>query len=227
MLCPVCSGTGKKWGYLLELCLLCNGSGRLPDERTSLPTCPSCDGTGRKGGHLYRLCPVCQGWGRLPPEQEAVREPEGPLVVFLEEGKLRSANLEPAAIFRPLKGRIRICDPYFGIGTLLRLDLLTHCDEIMFLTQKCDEKEEAIVSRAIAEFTKDCPGAKFRRYGGKDLHDRFLLVDDELILFGQGLKDIANRESFIIRLQRTCAGDIIDTVRKTFDERWKEADPSQ
>ena len=60
-------------------------------------------------------------------------------------------------------------------------------------------------------------------HSGRDIHDRFVLSDDELILLGHGLKDIGSKDSFIIRIGRDLAGDLIDTVHDSFETKWQQA----
>ena len=67
MNCPPCKGSGRKWGTLATMCVLCRGTGTLPDDRISQPDCRSCRGSGRAFATLARSCDICGGWGRLPP----------------------------------------------------------------------------------------------------------------------------------------------------------------
>jgi len=44
-----------------------------------------------------------------------------------------------------------------------------------------------------------------------------------MFLLGHGLKDIGGKESFVIRLNKELAPNLIKDVRSKFDERWKLA----
>jgi hypothetical protein len=50
-----------------------------------------------------------------------------------------------------------------------------------------------------------------------------VLYEDEIILLGHGLKDIGTKDSFIVRIGREVASDLIDTVRMSLDEKWQNA----
>ncbi len=255
MQCPPCKGTGKGWGVYPSDCELCHGEGILPDTRIDMPICHHCNGTGRKEGIYPRLCPKCGGWGRrerkpvaVDPLQPAtptsssksveslvlqlgVRpppptpDPQQTIVVQIDAGKPRTAHLEVAKLLQPLMGEVRICDPYYGTGSLLRLDELAKAKAIRFLTQKADSREQTLLPKAIQEFVRERPQFEFRRHGPNDLHDRFIITDDCLILLGHGLKDIGNKDSFVVKLDRGLAADVIDNVRASFDARWLAATP--
>ncbi|HUX87586.1 MAG TPA: hypothetical protein VMW65_11335, partial [Chloroflexota bacterium] len=105
----------------------------------------------------------------------------------------------------------------------LRLDLLEHCSPIRFLTRQPDPNETQTLPRALSEWKREHGDVEFRRHTGRDLHDRFVLSDDELILLGHGLKDVGNKDSFIIRIGRDLADDLIDTVRSSFESKWQAA----
>jgi len=145
------------------------------------------------------------------------------MVVFIEAGKPRTAQLRLEEIFAGMAGEVRICDPYYGSKSLYRLDLLKHCKPIRFLTQKPDANETATLQAALRVWKQEHGSVEFRQHSGRDLHDRFLLSDIELILLGHGLKDIGNKDSFIIRIRRDLAGDVIETLQDSFDTKWQAA----
>jgi hypothetical protein len=215
MVCTTCSGTGK-FPNLHSVCPVCKGRGQLPNDRQSSQICLTCSGTG-KFPSLKEICPVCEGRGRIPTESE------GPMVIFIEAGSPRTAHIELKVLFGKLQGLVRICDPYYGTGSLLRLDLLTHCASVRFLTKNPDSKEKLIIGKAITEFVAQYPQFEFRTHLGGDLHDRFVLTDRELIILGHGMKDIGGKDSFIIILKRELANDIIDQVKESFDQKWSKA----
>jgi hypothetical protein len=133
--------------------------------------------------------------------------------------------LELAKLFQSLTGEVRICDPYYGTGSLLRLDELKAAKSVLFLTQKPDSKDKPHLPRAIKEFITERPNFEFRQHNGSDLHDRYIVTEDELILLGHGIKDIGGKESFVVRLGREIAGDVIDSTRSSFDQKWVKGKP--
>ncbi len=171
---------------------------------------------------------VVRTWGtRLLKYFDRLQESmvEGPVIAFVEAGKPRTAHLKLASFFQKLTGDLRICDPYYGSGSLLRLDELVQCSSVRFLTHAGDASEKSTLPRALTEYTKEHKNIEFRRYNGSDLHDRYVLTDEELMLLGHGLKDIGNKDSFIVRINRELASDLLDDLRDSFDAKWKNAQP--
>jgi hypothetical protein len=223
MKCPACEGKGKHHYYVNSLCGICKGVGSLPDERLNNPVCAPCNGTGRHHYYVNSYCTVCDGWGRLPIPVNYATPKTGVIVTMVEAGKPRTAHIELQALLHQIKGIVRVCDPYYGTGTLYRLDLLSRCSEVRFLSRTPDSSEKAILPRAISEFRKEHPNVLFRCSVSTDFHDRFILSDDEIIVLGHGLKDLGNKDSFVIRLPLDFAHDIIDATRNTFNDRWQHA----
>lgn len=221
--CKPCQGTGKAYGYGLGVCTACDGRGSRPRDRQRTDPCAWCGATGLNPATGSDRCSLCDGFGlRYPPDWEA--NEDGPLVWFVQAGKPRTAHLLLKDVFTKLSGHIRICDPYYGKGSLLRLDLLTHCGPIQFLTREPGGGETTTLPQEIREYQKQY-SVRFRLLQGKDLHDRYLLTSDELILLGHGLKDIGGRESFLVRLSESMCSDLIEQVRQSFDDKWSNAEP--
>lgn len=222
MRCPPCVGTGV--GRSPQgTCELCGGRGTLPDDPSLAEPCNFCLGTGI-GSDPRGFCDVCKGYGRLPGLSD-VANPNAPFVFFVEAGQPRTAYLELAELFKGVSGKIEICDPYYGTGSLLRLDLLKHCSPIRFLTKNADRNEAAILPRAIQEWKRQHGATEFREDTGSELHDRYIVTDAELILLGHGLKDVGNKDSFIVRIPTSLAGDMVQSVRDSFEQKWASATP--
>ena len=133
--------------------------------------------------------------------------------------------MEMAALFKELRGELCVCDPYYGTGSLVRLSGLIHCQPIRFLTQRADSKEQSFIGKALKEFTDQYAHVQFRQCASKDLHDRYLLTETELVILGHGLKDIGGKDSFVIRLDTNICEDVIKTLSQSFNEKWSLATP--
>lgn len=217
MKCPPCLGTGQGVGPN-GTCPLCGGRGTLPDDPFLIEKCRFCLGTGQGTGK-FGLCPVCKGYGRLRANLETP-DPDAPFVFFVEAGQPRTAHLGLAELFKDVKGEIRVCDPYYGTGSLLRLDLLRHCSPIMFLTKNPQRNERHLLPRALQEWRREHGAIEFRESVNSDLHDRYVLSGTELIILGHGLKDVGNKESFVVRIPISLAQDMVIAVRVSFDQKW-------
>jgi hypothetical protein len=141
-------------------------------------------------------------------------------VVRIEGGFPRTARITLGKMLAGLTGMVRICDPYYGVRTLDSLDHVPKGCTIRFLTAKTSESVPKL-QRAIRDFIKERPRTEFRLAAKpSDLHDRYVVTTDVLLILGHGLKDIGGRESFIIRLGRDLSADLIDETTKAFDARW-------
>lgn len=227
MKCPPCAGTGtlRLKSITGETCTVCDGHGNIPDHPNLTAPCPRCLGTGIIRSN-NSLCSVCNGIGRIAPvtpTQEIVTD--NPYAFFVESGKPRTAHLALTDLFSQLEGPLAICDPYYGLASLLRFDSLRHCTPIRFLTKNANRTEATAFPTAITEWRREHGVLDVRLCVSNDLHDRFLLTPNELIILGHGLKDIGNKDSFIVRLPRTLSSDLLDDVLHSFDSKWSDATP--
>lgn len=144
-------------------------------------------------------------------------------VVRIEGGTPRTARIRLGEILSKLKGTVRICDPYYGVRTLDTLDYLPKSCKVNFLTAKTNDGA-AKLQGALKDFKKEKPNVEFRLANNpNDLHDRYIVTNESLIILGHGLKDIGGKESFMITLDKKLAPDLINDVIHTFDARWKMA----
>jgi hypothetical protein len=235
--CPPCDGTGKRWVDNADIeCEVCKGEGVVSSPSEDEDICRHCLGTGllrqRSSGYYgskNELCAKCSGLGvRRPPwaKSNISIVTESVEVFMIEAGKKYTAHITCTDLLGQLNGTLRICDPYFGSGSLSKLHSLGQRD-IRFLTLSPDLKESkgGVLQRLLSDFLAEFPGFEVRTSLARDFHDRFILTDEELILIGAGLKDLGNKESFIVRLPRAVAGLMIDDLCMTFDQRWATATP--
>jgi hypothetical protein len=227
--CGLCDGSGKSTVYSALPCMLCQGHRDLDLDPAFTELCTLCDGSGKSTANQQMPCMRCNGRRYVAPRGYKaplqVLPPEDlPMMVFIQAGKPWTAHLQLDKIFENVTGEIRICDPYYGKKSLLSLDLLKHCKPIKFLTSKPDSSESQTIKSALEAWKKENGDVvEFRKASGRDLHDRFIISQHELILLGHGLKDVGTKDSFIVRVSRDLAGDMIDTVRESFDDKWEKA----
>lgn len=161
--------------------------------------------------------------GRREVEQRITQS--GIAISFIEAGKPRSARKTLSEFLTVLTGDIRICDPYYGLRSLDTLELIPKTCAVRFLTAQTTEKTSALTG-PFADFKKEHPQIEIRLFPNpKILHDRYLIAPDSLFLLGHGLKDIGNKESFIVRLSQEYASDLIGELQTSFDSKWTTAPP--
>jgi hypothetical protein len=108
---------------------------------------------------------------------------------------------------------------------LYRLDSIIGASDVRILTQTPDSKEKSFISKALTEFRKEHPHTEFRKTSVKNIHDRYILTDNFLIILGQGLKDIGAKQSFVLNIPVSLIPDIATQVASSFDSAWQAANP--
>lgn len=146
-------------------------------------------------------------------------------VVRIDGGRPHTARQHLGELLANLTGTLRICDPYYGIRTLETLDYISPKAAIRFLTSKTQESSHK-VHGACRDFAKERKNVEFRILPPPhDLHDRYVLTDQVVLLVGHGLKDIGGRESFIVCLEKKVIPDLISDISQSFDRKWTAGIP--
>jgi len=146
-------------------------------------------------------------------------------VVFVESGTPRTSRKQLENFLAELTGTIKICDPYYGVRTLDLLEMIPQSCKVQFLTTKSNEKPGHLTT-SIRDFITEHPKTEIRvLQGSHDIHDRFILCEQSLLIVGHGLKDIGNKNSFIIRLGKAVIEDLWKKVESDFDTKWQTARP--
>ena len=152
---------------------------------------------------------------------------EGTLELFYFEPnqKYSSKRLLVNDIFGNLGGDLKIVDPYCGERTL---DVLKDIKNkpISFLT-KLDNitniNAQNKLVRELKDFKAENPDIEFRDYSNTDLHDRYIISTESLVLLGYSIKDLGARESFAIVLNKEGNKNIYQALSENFDRRWKRS----
>jgi len=144
---------------------------------------------------------------------------------YFEPGKrYTSKKLLRDAILRSLKGELRIVDPYCGERTL---DVLkdSRNTSVKFLTkiEKLQEKVKDQFLRDLHDFKTEYPNIEFRNYTHDDIHDRYIVSQDCLVILGHSIKDLGSKESFAIVLDKAANRNIVDALSENFDRRWNQS----
>ena len=217
MLCLPCLGKGEFPDR--RTCPRCIGRGELPDTRLNNPMCAYCVGKGRDPFKKGKLCSICDGWGRLADKEES-----SPSKVSVHTGRPQPDAVAPEprgsdpliGVMRDMVGDVEVCDPSLSAASLERLRLLRRCDMIRVLTHDID----ADLIPRIREFTRELPRYLFRMYGGREIHDRYLLTTSEIIFVGPKTEDSNGAPRAVIRVPADLAGEMIQDVRLAFNRLW-------
>lgn len=134
-------------------------------------------------------------------------------------------NKEFMGLISGLKREIFILDPYYGLETLHVLSSFGNTKKVYFLTSKMGGGETpALVNKEIARFKKEFKNIEMRTYPKFDeLHDRYIISDNFFVIVGHGLKDIGNKECFLIAIPAEDVKEVITTLKINFKKRWKNS----
>lgn len=144
----------------------------------------------------------------------------GTAVTFIEPTQAYTKLREVHAILGSVPGDLRVCDPYVEMRTL---DMLAECkkaDSIRLLT--VNVKQPAGFNQAAKAFvTEHGIALDVSTLPPGVLHDRFLIHDDGMLMFGTSLNGLGLKQSFVVALGE----DIRASVTTTFDTDWQRATP--
>jgi hypothetical protein len=146
-------------------------------------------------------------------------------VVYFEAGKpYTSKGILSKNILASLTGELKIVDPYSSERTL---DILRDIknEHVKFLTRvdNLRNKEKERFLRELQDFKSEKPNIEFRNCGSTDIHDRYIISADSLVVLGHSIKDLGGKESFAITLNRDASKNIVEAVIENFDRRWKQS----
>ena len=147
-----------------------------------------------------------------------VRAAASSTVVFIEpEQALSNIRLIEETLVG-LQGALSVCDPYVDGRTL---DLLAACESataIRLLTVNINKPNP--FARDVTAFNKEHGGKlEVRVAARKDLHDRYIIHDDGLLLLGTSLNSFGKKQTFVVALGPDIRGDVV----AAFDSRWQTA----
>lgn len=145
---------------------------------------------------------------------------------FEPDKRYTSKRLLSKNLLQNLKGELRIVDPYASERTL---DILSNIKnrgvKLLTRVENLRERDRERFLRELHDFKSENPNIEFRNYAGIDIHDRYIISPDFLIILGHSIKDLGSKESFAIKMDNKLNKNIFDAVSDNFNRRWKASDP--
>lgn len=146
------------------------------------------------------------------------------LFYFEPDKRYTSKRVLSRNILASFHGDLRIVDPYCGQRCL---DILSGMKNrrIKFLTKvgNLSNTQRNQLIRDIADFRAENPNVEFRNYAQQDLHDRYIVSPDFLVILGHSIKDLGSKESFAVVLNKDSSKNMIESLMSHFDERWAKS----
>lgn len=130
-------------------------------------------------------------------------------------------------IIKMLDGNLCIVDRYYGDGTLYTLRKFGKTRKIKFLSAELGRKEREDKTNfdiSLRKFKRQFGNIKLKKYNKpEELHDRYIIAKNALVIIGHGLKDLGDRESFVIFLPSKTVSKFLPTLKDIFIKRWKKS----
>ena len=146
------------------------------------------------------------------------------LFYFKPKNKYSSKRVLSKDVFGKISGDFLMVDPYLSERTL---DLLSNisCKSGKILTSlsKLKESRKKVLLREYEDFKNEFPHMEIRDYSPSELHDRYIISCGFFIILGYSIKDLGNKESFAILLDRKFCSDLPESLIATFNRRWKQS----
>jgi len=146
-------------------------------------------------------------------------------VFYFEPGqKYSTKRMLSRGILQELQGKLKIVDPYCGERTLdILKDVKDKTIEFLTRVENLQERERNRFLRELQDFKSENPTIEFRDYPHTDIHDRYIISDNSLVILGHSLKDLGSKESFAITLSKESSRNVVETLVENFNRRWKQA----
>jgi len=153
--------------------------------------------------------------------QDGLRELESvpDTVTFIEPSQALSRIREVESLLAECDGVVSICDPYVDGRTL---DFLANCrsvSEILLLTMNINKP--APFRRDLQAFRQEHSTIPIEVRTGPQgvLHDRYLVDDKRMLIFGTSLNSLGKKQSFVI----AAGEDLRRVVLAEFQRVWQQS----
>jgi hypothetical protein len=167
---------------------------------------------------LRRVRGATEYW-KLMRAGEIELETPSDVATFIDPQKAFTSRLRVYEILSGLVGHLRFCDPYVDSSVLESLASCSKATTIKLLTSRI---QSLSFGADLAAFNKEFQGRiQVRSVSKQKLHDRYILHNSGMILFGASLKDIGKAPSFVVAL----GPDLTEAVSDHFENAWNSASP--
>ena len=143
---------------------------------------------------------------------------------FEPDQKFSTKRMLSRSILEGLRGKLQIVDPYCGVRTLdILKDIKNKTIEFLTRVEHLKDKERDRFLRELQDFKTEYPTIEFRNCPNADIHDRYVISENSLVILGHSLKDLGSKESFAIVLNAESSKNVVEALTEIFNRRWKQA----
>lgn len=153
-----------------------------------------------------------------------VREGSVQFFYFEPGRRYSSKRILSKRILDSLRGSLKIVDPYCNERTLdILKDIKDREVSVLTRVENLREKERDRFLREIEDFKSESKNIEFRSYPHTDIHDRYVISSEYLAILGHSIKDLGNKESFAILLDKNSSKNIVEALTEIFNRRWRQS----
>lgn len=140
---------------------------------------------------------------------------------FEPDTRYTAKTLLKNQVLSGLTGCLKIVDPYCSERTLdLLANLKDKTTKVLTRLDNLRERDKSIFVHDVADFKAENPNIEFRNYPNTDIHDRYIISEDKVVLIGHSIKDLGAKESFAVVLGREYYREIYEALNSNFTSRW-------
>lgn len=147
-------------------------------------------------------------------EGEALLGRAQELISLVDPDQALQATIKLHELLERLVGSVCVCDPYVDAVTLEQLDACDSSCHVKLLTQTV--RDSGKLRRLLGAARRDFAGFEIRTAPQRNLHDRYVIDDDSMIILGSSLNGFGKKQSFIIRV----GTDFRTGMLRQFEKLW-------
>ena len=136
-----------------------------------------------------------------------VRSSLPPIEGIFYDGQIFDAYAQIVSLIRQAKHSIVLIDNYISVDTLTMLSNRDTNVSATIYTRQLSQQQQLDVQRYNQQYPPITINTCLHN------HDRFLIVDDVVYLFGASLKDAGKKLFAYIRMQETSPGELLSMIR--------------
>ena len=136
-----------------------------------------------------------------------VRSSLPPIEGIFYDGQIFDAYAQIVSLIKQAKHSIVLVDNYINVDTLTMLSNRDTSVSATIYTRQLSQQQQLDVQRHNQQYPPITINTCLHN------HDRFLIVDDVVYLFGASLKDAGKKLFAYIRMQETSPGEILSMIR--------------
>lgn len=169
------------------------------------------------------------GWLDKKQVEAKISDPsfQDNVLFFTGQNSWTDPNKNFPKIIEMLEGDLCIVDPFYGNGTFYVLEKFGKTRKIRFLSSKLGDEEQGNLTKFdnnLKRFKKEFKNIELKKYDKYyELHDRYIIAKNALVVVGHGIKDLANKESFVIFLPEKLVKNFLPGLKQIFEQRWRKS----